>query len=110
MTQTTSRFFDELAKLMTDAAGAAHGVRKEVETVMRSQAERVLRDLDVVQREEFDAVKAMSQKARGENELLSKRIAELEAKLEKAGGERQAESKATSKPRPVRPATPKSGS
>jgi len=80
MTQTTGRFFDELGKLLTDAAGAADGVRKEVEGVVRTQAERVLRDLDVVQREEFDAVKAMAQKAREENELLKERIAALESK------------------------------
>jgi hypothetical protein len=110
MTQTTSRFFDELAKLMTDAAGAAHGVRKEVETVMRSQAERVLRDLDVVQREEFDAVKAMAQKAREENELLAKRIAALEADMDKTGGGAAAARKTASKPRPARNTKPKSGS
>jgi hypothetical protein len=80
MTQTTGRFFDELGKLLTDAAGAADGVRKEVESVVRAQAERVLRELDVVQREEFEAVKAMAQKAREENELLKERIAALEAK------------------------------
>ena len=80
MTQTTGRFFDELGKLLTDAAGAADGVRKEVDSVVRPQAERVLRDLDVVQREEFEAVKAMAQKAREENELLKARIAALEAK------------------------------
>ncbi len=79
MTQTTGRFFDELGKLLTDAAGAADGVRKEVESVVRAQAERVLRDLDVVQREEFEAVKAMAQKAREENALLKERIAALEA-------------------------------
>lgn len=80
MTQTTGRFFDELGKLLTDAAGAADGMRKEVESVVRAQAERVLRDLDVVQREEFEAVKAMAQKAREENERLNERIAALEAK------------------------------
>jgi BMFP domain-containing protein YqiC len=79
LTQTTGRFFDELGKLLTDAAGAADGVRKEVESVVRAQAERVLRDLDVVQREEFEAVKAMAQKAREENALLKERIAALEA-------------------------------
>jgi BMFP domain-containing protein YqiC len=79
MTQTTGRFFDELGKLLTDAAGAADGVRKEVESVVRAQAERVLRDLDVVQREEFEAVKVMAQKAREENALLKERIAALEA-------------------------------
>jgi hypothetical protein len=85
MTQTSGRFFDELGKLLTDAAGAADGVRKEVESVVRAQAERVLRELDVVQREEFEAVKAMAQKAREENELLKERIAALEAAAAKAG-------------------------
>ncbi len=83
MTQTTGRFFDELGKLLTDAAGAAEGMRKEVEGVVRAQAERVLRELDVVQREEFEAAKAMAQKAREENELLKARIAALEAALVK---------------------------
>lgn len=81
MTQTSGRLFDELGKLLTDAVGAADGVKKEVEGVMRGQAERILNDLDVVQREEFEAVKAMAQKAREENELLKARIAALEAKL-----------------------------
>ena len=83
MTQTTGRFFDELGKLITGAAGAADGVRKEIESVVRAQAERVLRDLDVVQREDFEAVKAMAQKARVENEVLKERIAALEASLVK---------------------------
>ena len=78
MTQTTGRFFDELGKLITDAAGAADGVRKEIEGIVRAQAERILRDLDIVQREEFEAVKAMAQKAREENERLKERIVELE--------------------------------
>lgn len=81
MTQTTGRFFDELGRLLTDAAGAAQGVRKEVETIMRAQAERILRELDVVQREEFEAVKAMAQKAREENERLAARVADLESQL-----------------------------
>lgn len=81
MTQTTNRFFDELAKMMTDAAGAAQGFRQEAETLFRSQAEKILRDFDVVQREEFEAVKAMAAKALEENERLTTRIAELEAKL-----------------------------
>ena len=84
MTQTTGRFFDELGKLITDAAGAAQGVRKEVEGIVRSQAERVLNGLDVVQREEFEAIKAMAQKAREENERLNERIAALEAALAKS--------------------------
>lgn len=81
MTQTSGRFFDELGKLLTDAVGAADGVRQEVEGVVRAQAERVLNELDVVQREEFEAVKAMAQKAREENESLKARIAVLESKL-----------------------------
>ena len=78
MTQTTGRFFDEIGKLITDAAGAADGVRKEVEGIVRTQAERVLRDLDVVQREEFEAVKAMAVAARGECAALKTRIDALE--------------------------------
>jgi BMFP domain-containing protein YqiC len=81
MTQTTNRFLDDLARLMTDAAGAADGIKREVTGVMRSQAERLLNEMNVVQREEFEAVKAMAEKARAENELLSTRIAALEAKL-----------------------------
>jgi BMFP domain-containing protein YqiC len=84
MTQTTGRFFDELGKFITDAAGAADGVRKEIEGIVRAQAERVLNGLDVVQREEFEAVKAMAQKAREENERLNERIAALEAALAKS--------------------------
>lgn len=81
MTQTTNRFFDEMARLMNDAAGAAQGMRRELETVFRTQAERILRDLDVVQREEFEAVKEMARLAREENEALKLRVAALEAKL-----------------------------
>ena len=81
MTQTSNRFFDEVARLMNDAAGVAQGVRREFDTVFRNQAERILRDLDVVKREEFEAVKEMARLAREENEALKARIAALEAKL-----------------------------
>jgi BMFP domain-containing protein YqiC len=81
MTQTTNRFLDELARLMTDAAGAANGLKNEVAGVMRGQVERLLNDMEVVKREEFEAVKAMAEKARSENERLEARIAALEAKL-----------------------------
>ena len=84
MTQTNNRFFDEVARLMNDAAGVAGGVRREFDTMMRTQAERILRDLDVVQREEFEAVKEMARLAREENEALKARIAALEAKLGQA--------------------------
>ena len=81
MTQTSNRLLDEFTKLMTDAVGVADGARKEVETVMRSQGERMLRDMDVVQREEFETVKAMAERAREENDKLTARIAALEAHL-----------------------------
>src|SRR5262245_9806187 len=81
MTQTNNRFLDELAKLMTDAAGAAQGMRRDFETILRAQGERLLREMDVVQREEFEAVKAMAAKAREENEELAARMAALEAEL-----------------------------
>jgi BMFP domain-containing protein YqiC len=81
MTQTNNRFLDELAKLMTDAAGAAQGMRRDFETMVRSQGERMLREMDVVQREEFEAVKEMAAKAREENEQLGARVAALEAEL-----------------------------
>jgi BMFP domain-containing protein YqiC len=79
MVQTTNRFFDEVARLMNDAAGVAQGVRREFETLFRTQAERWLRDLDVVKREEFEAVKDMARIAREENETLKTRVAALEA-------------------------------
>jgi BMFP domain-containing protein YqiC len=84
MVQTTNRFFDEVARLMNDAAGVAQGVRREFETVFRAQAERILRELAVVQREEFEAVKDMARLAREENEALKARVAALETRL--AGG------------------------
>ncbi len=81
MTQTSNRIFDDLAKMMTNAAGAADGMKKEVESMMKAQAERFMNSMDVVKREEFEVVKAMAQKAREENETLKARLAELEAKL-----------------------------
>jgi BMFP domain-containing protein YqiC len=86
MTQTTSRFFDEIARLMNDAAGVAQGVRREFDTLFRTQAERILRDLDVVPREEFEAVKEMARLAREENEALKARLDVLEATLASTGG------------------------
>lgn len=81
MTQTSNRLFDELAKMMTDAAGAAQGVRREVETIVKAQLDRVLADMDIVRREEFEAVREMAERARVENEALSERIAALEARF-----------------------------
>ncbi|WP_407158951.1 accessory factor UbiK family protein [Bradyrhizobium sp. STM 3557] len=81
MTQTTNRFFDEIGRLMNDAAGAAQGMKREVDAVIRAQAEKILNDLEIVKREEFEAVKEMARLAREENEVLRARIAVLEGKL-----------------------------
>jgi BMFP domain-containing protein YqiC len=81
MVQTTNRFFDEAARLMNDAAGVAQGVRREFETLFRTQAERILRELDVVRRDEFEAVKEMARLAREQNETLTARVAALEEAL-----------------------------
>lgn len=79
MNTTQTRIFDELAKLMTNAAGAAQGMRREFDTLVQTQMERVLNNMDLVKRDEFEAVKAMAQKAREENDALAARIAALEA-------------------------------
>jgi BMFP domain-containing protein YqiC len=81
MTNPTSRVFDELAKMMTNAAGAAQGVRKEIDNLVQTQVERVLNNLDVVKRDDFEVVREMAQKAREENDRLAQRVAELEARL-----------------------------
>ncbi|MEJ0013547.1 MAG: accessory factor UbiK family protein [Bauldia sp.] len=81
MTQTQNRLFDEMARLVGDAASVAQGVKREAETVFRSQMERIVADLDLIKREEFDVVREMASQARAENETLKARIAELEAKL-----------------------------
>ncbi len=86
MSSPSNRFFDELAKVMTNAAGAAQGARREVDNLVRAQIERVLADIQIVQREEFDVVRDMASMARTENEALRARIAELEARLEKLEG------------------------
>lgn len=78
MVQTNNRFFDEIGRLMNSAAGMTQGLRREIETMMRAQAERMLREFDVVKRDEFEAVKDMARLAREENESLRARIAALE--------------------------------
>lgn len=86
MSTGTNRILDEFAKLMTDAAGAAQGVRREVETAFRAQAERLLNSMDLVQREEFDAVRDMAVKAREENTRLQARLDTLETRLAEVSG------------------------
>jgi BMFP domain-containing protein YqiC len=80
MTQSSNRIFDELARFATDAAGAAQGVRREVESVVRSQFERLIKDMDVATREEVEVLREMVIAAREENERLAARVRELEAK------------------------------
>jgi BMFP domain-containing protein YqiC len=79
MSTGPNRILDDFAKLMTDAAGAVQGVGKEVETAFKAQAERWLNSMDLVKREEFEAVREMAVKARDENDALSARVADLEA-------------------------------
>jgi BMFP domain-containing protein YqiC len=81
MTTGTNRILDEFAKLMTDAAGAAQGVRKEVEGAFRAQGEKFLNSMDLVKREEFDAVTEMARNARMENDTLTASLAMLEARV-----------------------------
>ena len=78
MAQGPNRMLDEFAKLMTDAAGVAQGARREVETAFRAQAERFLSDMDVVSREEHEAVKDMAVRALDKVEALEARLAKLE--------------------------------
>lgn len=100
MTIGPNRILDEFAKLMTDAAGAAQGVKREVETAFRSQAEKVINSLEVVQREEFDAVRDMAIKARAENKALTARIEALEAKLALLAGDAADEASPTASAKP----------
>ena len=81
MPQTSSRFFDDLSRLMTDAAGLAEGARREAQTFAKSQLERMMAGMDIVSREEIEAVREMASKARDQNENHAQRIAALEAKL-----------------------------
>jgi BMFP domain-containing protein YqiC len=80
MRQPPTRLIDELSRVMTGAIGVAQGVGREADSFMKSQIERILRDADVVSREEFEAVREMAIKARDENERLAARLAALEEK------------------------------
>ena len=81
MQQPRGRIFDDLGKLVSDAAGIAQGVRREAETVVKTQIERLLASMDVVTREEFEALRELAAAAREENDSLKARIAALEKKL-----------------------------
>ncbi len=104
MSNGPNRILDEFAKLLTDAAGAAQGVRREVETAFKAQAEKVMNSMDVVQREEFEAAREMAVKARAENKALATRIAALEARIAELSGEKSTEAPAET---PAKPRTKK---
>ncbi|MCX7316601.1 MAG: accessory factor UbiK family protein [Hyphomicrobiales bacterium] len=87
MMQGGNKILDDFARMMTDAAGMAQGVKREAEGVFKSQFERMIRDMDLVTREEFEAVRDMAVKAREENDALLARLEALEAKLPQASGE-----------------------
>ncbi|WP_345899967.1 accessory factor UbiK family protein [Martelella sp. UBA3392] len=87
MSSGTTRILDDLAKLMTDAAGSVQSAGKDLETGVKAQVERWLNSMDIVKREEFDAVRDMAIKARDENDALRARIDALEAKLSGKAGE-----------------------
>jgi len=102
-----SRIFDDVTRLAGDAATALNGIRSEVETAVKSRIERALAELDVVPREEFEAVRAMAILAREEQERLAGRVAELEAKVADKLAEKPAEkpaAKAAKKPKAEAPA------
>ena len=90
MAQTSNRLLDELARLATDALGAAQGVRREAESVVRAQAERLLRDMNLPTREEVDVLRDMVAAAREENERLAARLQALEERLGGSAGPAEA--------------------
>lgn len=79
--QTSNRLFDDLARVASGAFNTLSGLREEIETRVRERVERMAADLDLVSREEFDAVRAMAAKARAGQEELEGRLAGLEAEL-----------------------------
>ncbi len=95
--QTQNRLLDDLARVATSALGIAAGMREEIEARLRDQFERILTGMDLVTREEFDAVKAMAAKARGEQEDLAARLVALEAQLGQAAKPKKTAKKAASK-------------
>lgn len=99
--QTKGRIFDDVARVANGAAGVFSGLRGEIEGLVKDRIERVLADMDMVPREEFDAVKAMASKAREENEALAARIDELEKKIAKPAPKAAAKKARAAKPKPA---------
>ena len=102
--QTENRLLDDLARMANGALNTLAGLREEVENRVRERVERMLADMDMVPREEFDAIKAMAQKARAEQEGLAARVAELERRIGELSGTPMKLRKAAPRRR-----TPKSG-
>ena len=98
--QSQNRFFDDIARVAAGAMGTLSGVKSEVEARLREQLERVLAGMDLVSRDEFEAVKAMAAKARSEQEDLAKRVVELEARLAAVGPRETPESPSQEGPSP----------
>jgi BMFP domain-containing protein YqiC len=84
--QTENRLLDDLARMANGALNTLSGLREEIENRVRERVERMLADMDMVPREEFDAIKAMAQKARAEQEELAAKVAELERRIDEASG------------------------
>ena len=99
--QSQNRFFDDLARVAAGAIGTLSGMRSEVETRIREQFERLLAGMDIVSRDEFEAVKAMAAKARSEQEDLQKRIGELESQLAALAARDTVSSAVTPEPSPI---------
>ncbi len=98
--QTKNRMFDDFAKVANGAVSTLVGIKAEMEALVRQQMERFLLDMDLVPRDEFDAVKAVAAKARAEQEKLEKRVAQLEARL--AGAKTKSARRKASAKRPAR--------
>lgn len=81
MAQTSNRILDEIARMVTDATGAAQGLRREAETVVKGQIERLIKDMDVASREEVEVLRDLLGAAREENRALAARLAALEARV-----------------------------
>ena len=97
--QSNNRLFDDLAALMTNAAGAAQGMREELGQMFRQQGERMAVDLDLANKEELEVVKELARKALARVEELEARVSELESQAASTGGEQSKASPPKSKPR-----------
>jgi BMFP domain-containing protein YqiC len=101
--QTENRLLDDLARMANGALNTLSGLREEIETRVRERVERMLTDMDMVPREDFEAVRAMAQKARSEQEEMAARLAELERRMAGRSGSKEAASRTATRRRTARP-------